>query len=260
MHVLIRRSLVIVGAAVVLAGGGATAAGATSASIIRSNNLAGYVTVPSSGGTTTAWREAYARFTVPKLNCAVTPNASVYHYAGVGGYKQTGMEGATGIVESCSSGSASYYGTYWYNYYGTSYGPEGDYINLNPGDSVSVSVTVVRSAQTVTFTVSDHTTGTYWQNTLTGYAYLEGSLNSAEVFSYGNIASEGTADFGSINFTGAGVVPLNGPSAQKHRPLSDPALWGTAELAQKGPVTQQIDIKPSVITGGSFTNTWLRPN
>jgi hypothetical protein len=82
------------------------------------------------------------------------------------------------------------------------------------------------------------------------------------VLSYGNISSQGTADFSSVSFSNAEVAP--NAAGGRAKPLSNPTLWKLIADEQNGPVTGTPDIKPGPISstssGSSFTNTWKAAN
>lgn len=262
MHLLKRAMTLIAGTSAILMTLGITSAYAKP---IHNNHLAGYVAVQKSGGSVREWHSVYATFTVPAVNCSVTPNSTVYHYV-VLGPRQKGSQ-AAGIVEGCSGGSPFYYGSYWYSeyYYGTIYGPYGpnDVLSINPGDTVKASVNSNTGTGTDTFLIADKTTGNYYENDYTGDGQqADLHYNSAGVFSYGNISSHGTADFGSVSFSNAEAAP--NAAGGKGKPLSNPTLWKLIADEQIGPVTGTPDIVPGPISstssGSSFTNNWRAAN
>jgi hypothetical protein len=260
MHLLKRAMTLIAGTSAILMTLGITSAYATT----KDNHLAGYVAVQKSGGSVSEWHAVQATFTVPAVNCSVTANSLAYHYV-VLGPRQKGYQ-AAGIVEGCSGGSPFYYGSYWYSEYdyGTIYGPYGpnDVLSINPGDTVRASVNSNTITGTDVFLIADQTTGTYYETDYTG-AGQQANLyyNSAGVLSYGNINSQGTADFGSVSFSKAEVAKNSvggGPIPLKN------TLWKLIPYEQIGPVTQTPDIVPGLISstssGSSFTNTWKAAN
>jgi hypothetical protein len=262
MQLLKRAMTLIAGALAILMTLGVTSAYAKPTS---NNHLAGYIAVHKSGGSVSEWHDVKATFTVPAVNCSVTPNSTAYHYV-VLGPRQKGSQ-AAGIVEGCSSGSPFYYGSYWYSEYdnGTINGPNGpnDVLLINPGDTVTASVNSNTSTGTDVFRVADKTTGKYYENDYTG-AGQQANLfyNSAGVLSYGNISNQGTADFGSVSFSSAEVA--QNAAGGKAKPLSNPTLWKLIADEQNGPVTGTPDIVPGPIgstsSGSSFTNTWKAAN
>jgi len=170
-------------------------------------------------------------------------------------------------VEGCSGGSPFYYGSYWYSeyYYGTIYGPNGpnDVLSIHPGDTIKASVNSNISTGTDVFLIADKTTGTYSETDYTGDGQqADLSYHSAGVLSYGNISSQGTADFSSVRFSNAEVAP--NAAGGKPKPLSNPTLWKLIADEQIGPVTGTPDIVPGPISstssGSSFTNTWKAAN
>jgi hypothetical protein len=106
----------------------------------QSPNWSGYV-VPSSALVT----EASSSWTVPTVNCAVTPNGGASIWAGIGGYRWPtgGTSGAllqTGVSTNCVDGVPQYAG--WFELYPSSPNTEKDFVGLpvSPGDSIEASV------------------------------------------------------------------------------------------------------------------------
>jgi hypothetical protein len=258
----VQRALVAVCAAGLLAAmGGVLPA---SAAIRNNNHWAGYVALPKAGGIATNFNSAQATFAVPALNCTKTPNAQAYQLAGIGGWNQTEFQ-ATGVVEQCSGGTASYYAAIWY--YGSCYpcseqGPVQVPLTVSAGDSVRVDSYYNSAKQQGNFTIADITTGSYYEQPQTNIFWS--SYPSAEVVSYGNIASQGTADFGQVAFTHAQVIDTSQHYYQKLQSTA----FKTLAVQQLGPVTGLPDIKPGPLTStgtgkgssSSFINTWKRLN
>jgi hypothetical protein len=91
------KSLAAIGAAIFAAAAGAGTASAstgTATFLQHSNHWAGYVAVPKAGGIASNFKDSQAVFTVPAMNCTVTPNSQAYHYAGIGGWKQIALQAA----------------------------------------------------------------------------------------------------------------------------------------------------------------------
>ena len=264
MHLLKRAMTLIAGTSAILMTLGITSAYAKT-SIIKSPHVAGYVAVHKVGGSVSEWHAVQATFTVPAVNCSVTPNTMAYHYV-VLGPRQKGSQ-AAGIVEGCNNGSPFYYGSYWYSeyYHGTIYGPYGpnDVLAIHPGDTVRALVNSDTGTGTDVFLIADKTTGSYHEVDYTGDGQQAGLYYaSAGVFSYGNISSQGTADFSSVSFSNAEVAQNAAGGGPK--PLSNPTRWKLVANEQIGPVTDTPDIVPGPISstsaGSSFTNTWKAAN
>ncbi len=263
MYLLKRAMTLIAGTSAILMTVGITSAYANTIQV--NHHLAGYIAVQKSGGSVTEWHDVQATFTVPAVNCSVTPNSMAYHYV-VLGPRQKGSQ-AAGIVEGCSGGSPFYYGSYWYSEYfdGTINGPNGpnNVLSINPGDTVRASVNSNTGTGADVFLIADKTTGTYYETDYTGDGQQADLVyNSAGVLSYGNINSQGTADFSSVSFSNAEVAQNAAGGGPK--PLSDPARWKLIADKQIGPVTGTSDIVPGPISstssGSSFTNTWKAAN
>ena len=259
------KSLAAIGAAIFAAAAGAGTASASTgmASFLQhSNHWAGYVAVPKAGGIASNFKDSQAVFTVPAMNCTVTPNSQAYHYAGIGGWKQIALQ-AAGVVEGCSSGTPFYYGAIW-EYSGNCACESGpiSVLAINPGDTISASAYYNSGFNWVVFKVADQTTGTYYQQPFNNVNY--GFYPSAEVVSYGNIANQGTADFSKVSFTQAQVID----TSQSYRQALQSTAFKTIAVEQIGPVTGLPDLAPGPLSStgagkgssSSFSNTWLRAN
>ena len=251
------RAVLSLIAAVAAAGafGAAPAAAAVhgTARFVRSPYFAGYVATPKSGGAT-AYKYVTATFTLPALNCAVTPGAEVYHFVGTGGWSTTDLQ-AVGVDEGCNGTTPFYEGVYWN---GISPGPS-SVLSVSPGDTIVGSINHPKSlGDQAIFKLFDHTTGHYFQQTLNCSYYC--ATSSAEVLTQGNLHNNGTADFGSVNFNAIKVSD----SAQGHSyPLNNTA-FRVVKTVEYGPVTGLVDVQPGAVTSttiqSAFTNTWLRQN
>ncbi len=148
------------------------------------------LTGTSSAGTVTG---VSVSLTVPTATCGAAGGDSG-QLAAIDGTAASDFAYAN-VEELCSSGSTSYYATYYNGYDGSS----GD-MSVSAGDSVTMSVT--ESAGTYTFTVVDSTSG----QTLSGTGSATGaSLSYAscinDMFSGVPQANFGTVAFNSCNTT-----------------------------------------------------------
>lgn len=119
---------------------------------VESSNWSGFAV------TGTAFTDAKASWTVPTVNCSVTPgtNSSPTYssfWVGIDGYTSSSVE-QTGTDSDCNGSTPTYYA--WYEFY-----PNPSYeiltINVRPGDEMSAEVSYLGSQFTVTIT--DKTTG-----------------------------------------------------------------------------------------------------
>ncbi len=163
-------------------------------------------------------------------------------------------------MEGCSGTTPYYFGAIWtyqgYPYYNEA-GPQ-NALAVSAGDTLSVSVFYNAAKNWVVFKVADLTTGTYYQQPLSNVN--ESYYPSAEVVTYGNIANQGTADFGHVGFSQISVL---GTLQHQRVSMADPA-FKVIRVEQKGPVTGLADVLPGVLastaTESSFANAWLRAN
>jgi streptogramin lyase len=232
----------------------------TATNIHTSSHWAGYVATPKAGGIATNFKDAQAVFTVPAVDCSVTPNSQAYHFVGIGGWKQVPLQ-AAGVAEGCRNGTPFYYGAIWrYRHHGGEKGPIDVLRTVNAGDTVKASAYYSKAGNSVTFTVADVTTSTYYQQPARGIDHS--SYPSAEIISYGNLANQGTADFGDVVFSQARVID----TSQHYRQALQSTAFQTIRVGQAGPVTGQIDILPGPLTStrspseSAFSNMWLEQN
>jgi hypothetical protein len=188
-----------------------------------SPNWSGYVE-PSSA----LFTDASGTFTVPYLNCTVTPDGGVATWAGIGGYEwqQGGTSGAllqTGVTSDCVDGQQQDRG--WWELYPSDPNQEFFFYNfpVSAGDIITASAYQVSSGAWWT-RLDDTTTGlSGWMQTggdwgvgtdASGYYYYQGSTAllsysggyTAEwvVEDYTNADTQTLAplaDFGTVSFT-----------------------------------------------------------
>jgi peptidase A4-like protein len=223
----------------------------TRGGITRSQFYAGYVDLPDQGAS--FYQYVTASFTVPTLNCSVTPSSEVTQIIGFGGWTY-GEPSEVGLYSNCSGGVASYEGVTWYQYGGNTY--ESDVLSVNPGDTITGSVFVPIDGDDGTFKLVDSTQGTYSETQHYVYDELD-----AEVLTGGNLNSDGTADFGSVSFSQVKVTGSSG-----HATWLNGAHFKTLHVIEKGPVTGKADVEPTPITdtahpaASAFSDNWYRTN
>ena len=157
---------------------------------------------------------------------------------GLDGYNSSSVE-QTGTDADCDSGSPDYYG--WYEMYPAD--PVYFTNPVQPGDSMSASVTV--SGSTYTITLTDSTEG--W--TQTEHETQSGlSDSSAEVITEAPSTESGPlplADFGTVNYAGSTV---NGESMASLSPTA---------IEMVGASGDQLDSTSGINGSGDFSNTWM---
>jgi hypothetical protein len=200
----------------------------------QSTNWSGYAVTGSDG----AFNSVSSSWTEPAANCDDSGTEYAAFWVGLDGYNSSSVE-QTGTDSDCDGGSPDYYG--WYEMYPAD--PVYFDNTVEPGDSMSASVTV--SGDTYTITLTDNTQGwTQTENeTQSGLAD-----SSAEVITEAPSTESGPlplADFGTINYGGSTV---NGSSMDSQNPTS---------ITMVGSSGDQLDSTSSMDGSGDFSNTWM---
>jgi hypothetical protein len=204
---------------------------------VGSTNWSGYAATGSNG----AFSSVSASWTQPTATCSSRRNQYASFWVGLDGYSSNSVE-QTGTDSDCAGRTPSYYG--WYEMYPAF---PVNYSNpVRPGDHISASVTFSGSS-TYTLVLTDSTQG--WTQRVT---QNESGLarSSAEVITEAPSSSSGVlplADFGTVNYSSA---VANGASLGSLSPT---------EIVMIDNSGQQKD-STSAISGGSFSNTWIRSN
>jgi hypothetical protein len=207
----------------------------------ESTNWSGYAATGGNG----AFSSVSSSWTQPTATCASSGRRGGDQYAafwvGLDGYSSDSVE-QTGTDSDCVGRTPNYYG--WYEMY-----PANPVYYSNPvapGDHISASVTFSGS-ETYTLVLTDSTQG--WTQTVTkNQSGLDRS--SAEVITEAPSSSSGVlplSDFGTVNYSGA---EANGSSLASLSPTE--IIMVDNSGAEKD--------STSGISGGSFSNTWLRSN
>jgi hypothetical protein len=206
---------------------------------VESSNWSGYAATGSDG----AFSSVSASWTQPTATCSSSGRRASDQYAafwvGLDGYSSDSVE-QTGTDSDCDGRTPDYYG--WYEMY-----PADPVYYSNPvapGDHVSASVTFSGS-ETYTLVLTDSTQG--WTETVTkNESGLDRS--SAEVITEAPSSETGVlplADFGTVSYSGA---EANGTSLASLSP-TEIIMVDNSGLDKDS---------TSGISGGSFSNTWLR--
>jgi Peptidase A4 family len=215
-------------------------AGARNAEV-ESSNWSGYAATGASG----AFSSVSASWTEPTATCSSSGRRSSDQYAafwvGLDGYSSDSVE-QTGTDSDCVGRTPSYYG--WYEMYPAA--PVYFSNTVRPGDALSASVTF-SGTETYTLVLRDSTEG--WTQTIT---QNEAGLarSSAEVITEAPSSDTGVlplADFGTVSYAGA---EANGTSLASLSP-TEIIMVDSSGLDKDS---------TSVISGGAFSNTWLRSN
>ncbi len=214
--------------------------GAHPADSVYTTNWAGFA---ATGDT---FASVSAAFSVPALNCSVTPNAFVYHWVGLDGYSNSTVE-QDGIAGFCAHGQPTY--SAWSDMYPARLVSA---FNVNPGDAVQASVSYSAVSGLYTLALTDLTAGQSlrWSEACANIC----ERSSAEVISEGYPCQnvyDGTADYGIANYENITVSDDAGHAGG----FSPSSPWTYTKIIQKG---ASIDAEPSAVYGGqAFSNTWL---
>jgi hypothetical protein len=199
----------------------------------ESSNWSGYAVTGSDG----AFSSVSSSWTEPTATCDDSGTEYAAFWVGLDGFNSDSVE-QTGTDSDCDGGSPDYYG--WYEMYPAA--PVYYDNTVEPGDSMSASVSV--SGDTYTITLTDNTQGwTQTQNeTESGLAD-----SSAEVITEAPSDSNGPlplADFGTVNYSGSTV---NGSSMGDQNPTG---------IYMEGSSGDQLDTTSPMDSNGDFSNTW----
>jgi hypothetical protein len=168
-----------------------------------SSNWSGYISLPKSKHAT-AFRFVQASYSVPSVNCTVTPTAFAYQWVGLDGDTDTTVE-QDGVAGYCVSGSPTYFA--WSEMY-----PAGVQVqfDLNPGDAVQSSVYYNSSNGTYTLALTDLTSGQAFS--VNDKCAKTCKRASAEVITEGYPSAPygGTSDFGAEHYDTIQVTDSTG--------------------------------------------------
>ena len=220
-----------------------------------SGNWSGYATLPETKKAT-AFRYVGANYTVPSVNCGVTPTAFVYNWVGLDGLTDGTVE-QDGVGSYCVGGTPTYFA--WYEMF-----PAGLQIQfyLNAGDAISSSVYYNSTTRQYSLQLTDQTSGQTF-NTLQSCASTC-SNSTAEVITEGYPTGSygGTADFGMEHYDGIWVTDTAG-----HHGLLTDANWNTDEVISEG--SSGVDTQPGALYAATvpaspllsaFADQWYHEN
>jgi hypothetical protein len=216
--------------------GGASARARSVRNQTESTNWSGYAVTGSDG----AFNSVSSSWTEPAAACNDNGQEYAAFWVGLDGYNSDSVE-QTGTDSDCSGGAPDYYG--WYEMYPA----DPVYFNnpVEPGDSMSASVTFDSGNSTYTITLTDNSQGWTQQE----QEQESGLANSsAEVITEAPSSEFGPlplADFGTVNY---GDSTVNGSSMDSQNPT------GIIMVGQSG---DQLDSTSSMDSVGDFSNSWL---
>jgi hypothetical protein len=211
--------------------------------IVYNGNWSGYV------ATGTKFKYVVGSYSVPSVNCSVTPSSFSYHWVGLDGASDGTVE-QDGIGSFCNGSTPYYFAWAWM------YPNPGELTSftVNPGDSITSSVYYASGVYTLKLT--DQTTGQKFDVTSSG-AY---NNSSAEAITegYPTTGENGTADFGEEHYDTIKVTD----SAGKAGGLSS-SNWSTDEFIAEDS-SGSVDTQPGPLYTASppaqsaFEITWER--
>jgi len=204
---------------------------------VESSNWSGYAATGSDG----AFTSVSSSWTEPTATCTSRTDEYAAFWVGLDGYNSDSVE-QTGTDSDCDGRTPDYYG--WYEMYPAD--PVYYSNTVEPGDHFSASVTFSGS-ETYTLTLTDSTQG-WTQKVTENESGLDRS--SAEVITEAPSSETGVlplADFGTVNYSGA---EANGTALGSLSPT---------EIIMVDSRGRDED-STSAISGGSFSNTWIRSN
>jgi Peptidase A4 family len=200
----------------------------------ESTNWSGYAVT----GGTDAFNSVSASWTEPTATCDDSGTEYSSFWVGLDGYNSSSVE-QTGTDADCDSGSPDYYG--WYEMYPAD--PVYFTNTVQPGDSLSASVSV--SGSTYTITLTDNTRGWTQTENETGSGLSD---SSAEVITEAPSTESGPlplADFGAVNYADS---TANGESMDSLSPTA---------IEMVGASGDQLDSTSGIDSSGDFSNTWM---
>jgi hypothetical protein len=202
----------------------------------RSPNWSGYAQTGSGPYTSVS-----ASWTVPTVDCAMTPNGAVSFWVGLDGYTDATVE-QTGTEATCEDGRATYAG--WHEMFpdpGVNFAPAR--APVLPGDVMSASAVFIGDGR-FRLTLINTTRG--WSRSVTGRRRAT-RRSSVEVITEAPSGSGGVfplADFGVAEFTN---VTVDGGL------LSGSAAGVESVTMERKKV---VDALPSALLEGAFTDSW----
>jgi hypothetical protein len=218
--------------------------------VVKSGNWSGHAAVARPGR---QLRFVSASFTIPSVNCAMSPLGSsgfafASNWVGLDGFKSRTVE-QTGVDSFCDSSGTPQYDA-WYEMYPL---PPVAFAGVNAGDAMSASVFFSGGKYSITLT--DVTTAAKMQVTQRCPRGSTCRNSSAEVITEDPGQSApvvNLADYGMVNFTGAAVTSVNGTKGS----LSANSLWTSSEIVMQND-SKKVMSQPSGLFGGkAFNVTW----
>ncbi len=215
---------------------------------VQSSNWSGYA------DTNATFTAVKASWSVPTVTCPSGSNSYSAEWVGIDGYSSSTAE-QDGISANCVNGSPSYYA--WYEMYGDTAVNNGYEVELSPssnpvepGDSISASVSVTNNSWTLSITDSSSHGWTYSATFSFSAAQssAEWIVERPEIcrFIFCSLAS--LTDFGTVTFSSASTTTTTASGTISSNPDAlIEMVNGQTVLAQPGPLDA---------AGDSFTDTW----
>jgi hypothetical protein len=191
---------------------------------VTASGWSGYALTGADGSVT----NVVGSWTVPAVDCTITPNGQASFWLGIDGYDSNTVE-QIGTDSDCTNGVASYYA--WYEFY-----PHGAYtINnfpVNVGDVISAEVARIPQSKQYAVTITDSTRP--HQPFSVSTKMPSASASSAEwiaeaPFSGGTLA---LSDFGTVFFTNCRAT-INGKLTDVG-PFSNSNVYSITSVSKNG--------------------------
>lgn len=220
---------------------------------LQSQNWAGYAV----GRSGVKFKKIKATFFVPFLNCTVTPgNTSPgnfsSHWVGLDGVNSGTVE-QDGIEADCIGGTPRYFA--WREVFPR---PEQPFnMNIHPGDSITATVTFLKSSHKFKMEVRDNSTARH-RTVRQRCSGATCKRNSAEVISEaptvgGNQSS--LADYGALSYSGISITNGSG-----RRGGIKSSHWSRVKIDQVGISSHSLIAAPTKLHGPAFAVYWLGEN
>jgi Peptidase A4 family len=207
-------------------------------STVSSTNWSGYAAIDNT------FSNVKGTWVQPTATCSALKNTYAAFWVGLDGYNSSSVE-QLGTDSDCSSGKAKYYA--WYEMYPAASVQTS--LSVEPGDTLTASVSV--SGNSYTLTITDSRSGTF-TTTQTASGDADSSAEwIAESPSICTVVCRNASltNFGTVNFTGASATAgsLTGP-------ISDFTNNEIVMTSNTGTVRAQ----PSALTAGgsAFSDVW----
>lgn len=206
---------------------------------VKSNNWSGFATYGDH------FRFVSATYTIPSLNCAVSPDGSTdSEWVGLDGYTSNTVE-QVGDYAVCSGGTPSYFA-----FYEMFPSASVSFSGVNPGDSITVSVFFTGSQWTLSFVDNTNDTAGFstTQSCPSGSTCRNANAEIISEVPNGGPPSESLPDYGIVGFTHIAITD----TASHHDNIFSPD-WKNDKISEYNLSVSNGDLmqSPSKLEGGA---------